>query len=159
VCSTLCWIFSIWEALGWNYPNFGLIHTCQQGGEVWACFSLLNAFRGCSSGFEPFLGFVGHRSDRSRSPVWPVSVLALFRCWALVWPVRWSGLTGQSKAGVAALFHEVVCIHSSREVALVQGSLNVCRGSSLWFSSFSLVVFALCLSMFLTPLCRVVALA
>jgi hypothetical protein len=35
----------------------------------------------------------------------------------------------------------------------------VCRGSSLWFSSFVLVVCALCLSIVLPRMCRVVALA
>jgi hypothetical protein len=37
--------------------------------------------------------------------------------------------------------------------------LHVCRGSSLWFSSFGLVVCALCLSIVLSRMCRVVALA
>jgi hypothetical protein len=75
-----------------------------------------------------------HRSDRSRSPVWPVRVLALFICWAPVWPVVGIGLIGQSWADVAAL------VSSSGLHAFVQGelhwfrgSLHVCRGSSLWF--------------------------
>jgi hypothetical protein len=60
---------------------------CQQGGEVWACFGLLNAFRRFSGGFEPFLGSVVHRSDRLWSPVWPVKSVG---------PVHMllSGLTG-----------------------------------------------------------------
>jgi hypothetical protein len=35
----------------------------------------------------------------------------------------------------------------------------VCRGSSLWFSSFGLVVCALCLSIVLSRMCRAVTLA
>jgi hypothetical protein len=35
----------------------------------------------------------------------------------------------------------------------------MCRGSSLWCSSFGSVVCALCLSMVLSQMCRVVALA
>jgi hypothetical protein len=62
--------------------------------------------------------------------------------------VRWTILTGQSKAEAAALFCEVFCMHSSRGVALVLGELACVQGGSLWFSSFGLVVCALCLSMF-----------
>jgi hypothetical protein len=39
-------------------------------------------------------------------------------------------------------------MHSSRGVALVLGELACVQGGSLWFSSFGLVVCALCLSMF-----------
>jgi hypothetical protein len=79
-----------------------------------------------------------HRSDRSRSPVWPVRVLALFICWwAPVWPVVVTGLTGQSWADAVALFsssglHEFV----QGELHWFRGSLHVCRGSSLWFFEF-----------------------
>jgi hypothetical protein len=69
---------------------------CQQGGEVWAWNGLLDAFRWFSGGFQPFLGYVVHRSDRSRSPVWQVRVLVLCTCWAPVWPVVVTGLTGVS---------------------------------------------------------------
>jgi hypothetical protein len=107
---------------------------CQQGGEVWACFGLLNTFGRFSGGFELFLGSVCYRSDRSWSPVWPVRVLALFTCcarsdrwWWPVWPVR-------------AELMQLLCFSSSVLHAFVQGELNwfrgslhVCRGSSLWF--------------------------
>jgi hypothetical protein len=57
-------------------------------------------------------------------------------------------------------FHQVVCMHSSRGSCIGSGgSLHVCRGSSLWFSSFSLVACALCLSIVLSRMCRVVALS
>jgi hypothetical protein len=131
-----------------------------KGGEVWACFVLLNAFGRFSGGFEPFLGSVCHRSDRSWSPVWPVRGLALFTCCALVWPVVVTSLTGQSWANAAALFPSSglqAFVHG--ELHRFRGSLHVCRGSSLWFSSFRLVVCALCLSIVLSWMCQVVALA
>jgi hypothetical protein len=138
MCSILCWILSIWEALGWFFLHFlSWFMHCQQGGEVWACFGLLNAFGRFSGGFKPFLGSVVHRSDQLRSPVWPVRVLVLCTCWASVWPVVATGLTGQSWADAVALFS------SSGLHAFVQGelhwfrwSLHVCRGSSLWFFEF-----------------------
>jgi hypothetical protein len=56
--------------------------------------------------------------------------------------VQRTGLIGESKAGAVALFCEVVCMHSSRGNCIgLGGNLHVCRGSSLWFSSFVLVVF------------------
>jgi hypothetical protein len=112
---------------------------CQQGGGVWACFGLLDAFRRFPGGFEPFLGSVAHWSDRSRSMVWPVRVLALFTCWAPVWPVVVTGLTGQSWADAVALFSSSG-LHTfvQGEMHWFMGSMHVCRGSSLWFSSFGL---------------------
>jgi hypothetical protein len=160
MCSILCWILSIWEALGCIFAFWAWFMHCQQGGEVWACFGLLNAFRRSSGGFKPFLGFACHQSDRSWSPVWPVRVLVLCTCWALVWPVVATGLTSQIWADATTLFS------SSDLHALVQGelhwfrgSLHVCRGSSVWFSSFGLVVCALWLSKVLSQMCRVVTLA
>jgi hypothetical protein len=97
----------------------------QQGGEVWACFGLLDAFRRFSGGFEPFLGSVAHQSDRSRSPVWPVRVLVLCTCWAPVWPVVVTGLTSQSWADAAALFS------SSGLHAFVQRELHWFRGACM----------------------------
>jgi hypothetical protein len=107
---------------------------CQQGGEVWACSGLLNAFRRFSGGFKPFLGSVAHRSDRSVSLVWPVRELALFICWALVWPVVVTGLTGQSWANAAALFSSSG-LHAfvQGELHWFRGSMHVCRGSSFGF--------------------------
>jgi hypothetical protein len=160
MCSILCWIFSIWEALGWKFCFLAWFMHCQQGGEVWAWNGLLDAFRRFSGGFEPFLGSGVHRSDRSRSPVWPVRVLTLFICWAPVWPVVVFGLTGQSSADAAALFSSGV-LH-----AFVQGELHgsggacMCAGGALCgFLSFGLVVCALCLSFVLSRMCRAVALA
>jgi hypothetical protein len=123
MCSILCWILSIWEALGWKFCIFGLIHALSTRREVWASNGLLDAFRRFSCGFEPFLCSGVHRSDRSRSPVWSVRVLALFICWAPVWSVVVTGLTGQSWADAAALFS------SSGLHAFVQGELHWFRGS------------------------------
>jgi hypothetical protein len=110
---------------------------CQQVGKVWACFGLLNAFRRFSGCFEPFLGSIVHRSDRSRSSVRPVRVLILFTCCTPVWPVVVIGLTSQSWADAAALFSSSG-LHAfvQGELHWFRGSLHVCKGSSLWFSSF-----------------------
>jgi hypothetical protein len=87
----------------------------------------------------------GHRSDRSEC--WPCSHLCI-------------GLTGQSWVGAAALFL------SSGWHAFVQGELHgsrgacMCAGGALCdFSSFCLVVCALCLSIVLSRMCWAVALA
>jgi hypothetical protein len=61
---------------------------CQQAGEVWVCFGLLNASRRFPCGFEPFLGSVVHRSNRSEC--WPCSCVGHRSdrwCWP-VWLVR-----------------------------------------------------------------------
>jgi hypothetical protein len=107
---------------------------CQQGGEVWAWNGLLDAFRRFSGGFEPFLGSDVHRSDRSRSPVWPVRVLALCTCWAPVWPVVVTGLTSESWVVADTLVSSGV-LHAfvQGELHWFRGSLHVCKGSSLWF--------------------------
>jgi hypothetical protein len=104
---------------------------CQQGGEVWAWNGLLDAFRRFSGGFEPFLGSVAHRSDRSRSPAWPVRVLALFRCCTLVWPVVLTGLTGQCWAIATTLFQVVSCMHSSRGSCIGSGGACMCAGGDI----------------------------
>jgi hypothetical protein len=134
------------------------LYSCivNKGGEVWACFGLLDAFRRFSGGFVPFLGSVAHRSDRSGSQVWPVRVLVLCTCWAPIWSVVVTGLTGQSWADLSSSgWHAFV----QGVLHWFMGSLHVCRGSSLWFSSFGLVVCALCLSVVLSQMCWVVALA
>jgi hypothetical protein len=94
----------------------------------------------------------GHRSDRSEC--WYYSHVARRSdrwCWP-VWPVRVELLQLPCFKWCLACIRPV-------GVALVQGSLHVCRGSSLWFISFSMVVCALCLSIVLSRMCRVVALA
>jgi hypothetical protein len=112
---------------------------CQQGGEVWACFGLLNLFRRFSGGFDPFLGSVAHRSDRSGSPVWPVRVLVLCTCWAPVWSVVVTGLIGQNWADAATLFFfKWFARIRPGGVAVVQGELACVQGElfvafELWF--------------------------
>jgi hypothetical protein len=160
MCSTLCWILSIWEALGCIFALLTWFMHCQQGGEVWACFGLVNAFRRFSGGFEPFMGSVVHRSDRLRSPVWPDRVLILCTCCTPVWPVVSTGLTSQSWADAAALFSSCG-LHAFVQAVLhwSRGSLHLYRGSSMWFSSFGLVVCALCSSIVLSRICQAIALA
>jgi hypothetical protein len=88
----------------------------------------------CSS---QVLGNLVHRSDPWGWPVWPVRTELM----QLLGFMRW-----------------FACIHLGG-VALVQGDLACVQGSSLWFSSFGLVVCALCLSMILSRMCRAIALA
>jgi hypothetical protein len=132
---------------------------CQQGGEVWAWIGLLHTFKRFPSGFEPFLGSVAHRSDRSRSPVWPIRVLAPFTCWAPVWPVVVTGLTSQSWADAAALFSSSGLHAFVQGGGIGSGGACMCAGELFVFSSFGLVVCALCVSIVLSRMCRAVALA
>jgi hypothetical protein len=60
---------------------------------------LLDAFRRFSGGFEPFLDSGVHRSDRLRSPIWPIKVLVLFTCCTLVWPVVFEGPIRRTREG------------------------------------------------------------
>jgi hypothetical protein len=117
---------------------------CQQGGEVWAWNGLLDAFRRFSGGFEPFLGFGVHRSDRSRSPVWPVRVLVLCTCWAPVWPVR-------AELLLLPCFKWCLACIRPGWVALVQGELACVQGELFvvfwalvwWFALFAWALFCL----------------
>jgi hypothetical protein len=151
MCSILCWILSIWEALGWKFCIFGLIHALSTRGEVWALNVLLDAFRRFSGGFEPFLDSGVHRSDRSRTPVWPVRVLVLFTCCTPVWPVVLTGLTGQGWVVAAALLQVVSCMLRPGGGALVQGELACVQGELFvvfralvcWFALFAWALFCL----------------
>jgi hypothetical protein len=136
MCSILCWILSIWEALGCVFRIFGLIHALSTRRESLSLFfGLPNAFRKFSGGFEPFLGSVCHQSNRSKSPVWPVRVLVLFICWAPVLPVVVTGLTGQCWADADALFCSIG-LH-----AFVQGELHWFRGELACVQGELFVVF------------------
>jgi hypothetical protein len=114
MCSILWWILSIWEALGWIFRIFDLIHALSKRGRIWAYFGLLNAFGRFSGGFELFLGSLCQRSDRSWSPVWPVRVMVLFICWASAWPVVVTGRPVIAELMQLLCFHQVFCMHSSR---------------------------------------------
>jgi hypothetical protein len=126
---------------------------CQQGGEVWACFGLLNTYRRFPSGFELFLSSSNfqmvinltgalHRSDCCSSQVLGDLAHRSDRCGWPVWPF-------QSKAEAATLFCKVVCIHwfrgsciGSGGVALVQGELACVQGEL--FVVFELWIIGLC---------------
>jgi hypothetical protein len=74
--------------------------------------------------------------------------------------MRWTGLTDQSKAGEAALFIEVVCMHSSKGSCNGSGGACMCAmGALCGFRALHWWFFALCLSLFLTQLCRAVAIS
>jgi hypothetical protein len=81
---------------------------------------------------------------------------------------KWSGLgdgTELSRVGLSQLmqllcFLQVVCMHSSREETHWFRGACMCVGGALCgFSSFGLVVCALCFSLVLSRMCRAVALA
>jgi hypothetical protein len=160
MCSILCWTLSICEDLGCIFCILAWFMHCQQGGELWSCFGLLDAFGRCSGGFEPFLAlFVTSLTSRGdwsdRSECWPCShvVHRSDQWWWPVWPVR-------AKLMQLLCFHQVVCMHSSRGSCIGSGGACICAGGALCgFSSFGLVVCALCLSIVLSRMCRVVALA
>jgi hypothetical protein len=132
MCSILCWILSIWEALGCNFFILAWFMHCQQGGEVWACFGLLNVSRRFSGGFEPFWAMLW--------PVWPVE--------SPFWPVSagsvrmlGTGLTGGIGRSDRSELSWCSCSVSwSSPHAFVQGelhwfrgSLHVCRGALFGF--------------------------
>jgi hypothetical protein len=161
--SILCWILSIWEDLGCIFAFLAWFMHCQQGGEVGAWIGLLHAFRRFQSGFELFLSlgsFPGgicltgevHWSDRCSSQVLGDLAHWYDRWGRPVWPVRADLLQR------LCFINWFACIRPVG-VALVQGNFHVCKGSSLWFSSFGLAVCALCLSIVLSRMYRAVALA
>jgi hypothetical protein len=160
MCSILCWILSIWEALGWKFCIFCLIHALPTRGRS-LCLKWL---AGCI--YKVFRWF------RAISGLW---------C-APVWPVEVTGLTGPSASPVHMLgigltgggdrsdrceqkllqlpCFQVVCMHSSRGSCIGSGGTCMCAGGALCgCSSFGLVVCALCLSFVLSRRCRAVALA
>jgi hypothetical protein len=72
------------------------------------------------------------------------------------------GLTALGRVSRFFLFVVFSCCIAAfvqGECALAQGSLHMCRGSSLCCSSFGSVVSTLCLSMVLSRMCRAVAFA
>jgi hypothetical protein len=79
--SIICWILSIWEALGCIFPNFGLIHALSTRGRslslFWATEFIWKVFR------------------------WVRAISGL--CVSLVWPVVVTGLTGQRAGPVHML--------------------------------------------------------
>jgi hypothetical protein len=142
---------------------FGLIMHCQQGGEVCAWNGLLHAFRRFPSGFELFLSSGSFPGGISLTDGWPRSD----RCSSQWLAILSTGLTGEGDWSDRWELSWCSCsvswggLHAfiQGELHGFRGILHVCRGSSLWFSSFGLVVCALCLSIVLSWMCRAVALA
>jgi hypothetical protein len=131
MCSILCWILSIWEALGWKFWIFGLIHALSTRGRSLS----LKGLAGCIQ--KVFRWF------------W-----AIYGLWcAPVWPVKVTGLTDQSAGPVhmlstdltgggdwsdwwelsvaAALFQVVLCMHWSRGSCIGSGGACMCAGGAL----------------------------
>jgi hypothetical protein len=70
-----------------------------------------------------------------------------------------TGLTGQSWADAAALFHEVVRMHSFKGSCIGSRGACMCAGELFGVFELWLVFCALCLSIVLSRMCRAVALA
>jgi hypothetical protein len=122
-----------------------------------ACWMHLEGFQVVSSHFWALVctGLTGrgHRSDRSEC--WPCSYVGhrSDRWWWPVWPVR-------AELMQLLCFQVVVCMHSSRGRCISSGGSCMCAGGALCgFSSFGLVVCALCFSFVSSQMCRAVALA
>jgi hypothetical protein len=154
MCSILCWILSIWEALGCIFPIFGLIHALPtRGGELeleMACWMHLEGFQVVSSHFWALgctgLSGRGHRSDWSDG--WSCSHVAHQSdrwCWP-VWPVR-------------ARLLQLPCFNSCLACIGSGGACMCAVGALCGSSSFGLVVCTLCFNIVLSRMCRAVALA
>jgi hypothetical protein len=132
MCSILCWILSIWEALGWKFCVFGLIHALSIRGRslilFWANGCILEGFQVVSSHFWASLhtGLTdqGHRSDRLEC--WPCSYVGhrSDRWWWPVWPIR-------AELMQLLYFHQVVCMHSSRVNCIGSGGACICAAGAL----------------------------
>jgi hypothetical protein len=125
-----------------------------------ACYTHLEGFQVVSSYFWAQAVF-------QVASVWPMKGTSLTgvvpRCWAIL-PTGLTGEVDQSDWSRLGCFSCPVSWSESH--AFVQGELHWFRGSFmcaggalLWFSSFGLVVCALCLSIVLSRMCRAVALA
>jgi hypothetical protein len=127
MCSILCWILSIWEALGWFFYIFGLIHALSTRGRRGSLFQAISGL--CCAPVWPIevtsltsqsagpvhmlhTGLTGgvDRSDRWCRPVWPVRAELM---------------------QLLCFFKWFACIHPGG-VALVQGELACVQGE-LWF--------------------------
>jgi hypothetical protein len=161
MCSILCWILSIWEALGWIFSHFwldsciGLIHALSTGGEKFelemACWMHLEGFQVVSSHFWALVctGLTGRGQRSDRSECWSCSHVA-HRSDRWCWPVR---------AELLQLPCFKWCLACIRLRGVTLGILHVCRGALCGLSSFGLVFWALSLSIVFSRMCRAVALA
>jgi hypothetical protein len=136
---------------------------CQQGGKFeleMACCTLLEGFQVVSSYFWAL-------AVSQVSSAWPVRGTGLTRVVPRCWAILSTGLTGEGDRSDWWELSWCSCSVSwggshafvQGELHWFRGSLHVCMGSSLWLSSFGLVVCALCLSFVLSRMCRAVALA
>jgi hypothetical protein len=172
MCSIPCWILFIWEALGWKFCIFVLIHALPTRGRSlslkWLAGCIYKVFRwflaisgllcapvwpvevtgltGWGHWFDRSecwsCAHVGHRSDLWWCPVWPVWAEVLCTCWAPVWPVVVPGLTGVSWSCCSCPVFQVVCMHSSRGRCIGSGGAYMCVGGSL--CGFYIFVLVVC---------------
>jgi hypothetical protein len=122
MCSILCWILSIWDALGCIFLHFWIDSCIVNKGEKFkhdlACCMHLEDFQVVSSYFWAW----AVSQVASAWPVWYISLAGVVpRCWAILS----TGLTSQSKAEAAALFAKWFACIRPGGVAFVQGGLFV----------------------------------
>jgi hypothetical protein len=132
MCSILCWILSVWEALGCIFCIFGLIHALSTRGRslsmFWATKCIWKVFRWFRAFFWALcvtgLTGRGHWSDRSWW--WSYSYVKhrSDRRWWPVWPVR-------AELMELLCFHQVFCMHSSRGSCICLGGDCMCAGGAL----------------------------
>jgi hypothetical protein len=145
MCSILCWILSIWEALGCIFCIFDFIHALSTRGRslslFWATECIWKVFRW----FRAISGFCV-------SPVWLVVVTGLTNQSAGPVHMLGTGLTGGddrsdrselSYCSCSVFIKWFSCIHP-RGVALAQGELACVQGElfvvfELWFGGLCLL--------------------
>jgi hypothetical protein len=158
MCSILCWILYIWEALCWNFSHFALIHALSTRGRslcmIWTPRGICKVFKVVWEGFEKFgagpVSWGGLTAPRRSDPR------------GAVWPALAGGLTGLG--GVSRFLRFVAfpcCI-----TALVQGGVLWLRGACMCAGGALCVVRALdwwfvpfAWAWFLSWMCRAVALS
>jgi hypothetical protein len=161
MCSILCWILSIWEALVWIYLHFCLIHALSTRGRslslFWATECIWKIFRWFRAISRLWCAPVGPDevtglTDQSASPVHMLHT-------GLTSGVDWSDRSELSWCSCSVFFKWLACIRPGGSCIGSGGACMCARGALCGFSSFGLVVCVICLSIVLSQMCRAVALA
>jgi hypothetical protein len=149
MCSILCWILSIWEALCCIFLHFWPDSCIVNKGEKFehdlACYMHLEGFQVVSSYFWA-------RAVSQVASAWPVRYTGLTGVVPRCWEILSTGVTnvvdqsdwseqGRSSCSVC----EVVCMHSSRGSCIGSGGVCMCAGGALcgfrtldwWFALFA----------------------
>jgi hypothetical protein len=134
-----------------------------KGGGVWAWNGLLHTLEG----FQVVSSYFWALAFSQVALAWSVRGTSLTGVVPRCWGILSTGLTGEGDRSDRWELSWCNCSFSwggshafvQGELHWFRGSLHVCRGTSLWFSSFGLVVYALCLTIVFSRMCRAVSLA